>query len=110
MELSGGLFVESWKVIQQTRSQGKAARNQEENQKWVQTPAAQTRVQVQSTAGQPEGALSSGIVPARGSGLLRGHMPGSAGSRAAAQREGTRDVLKPLSALTSASCSSRLPL
>lgn len=45
-----------------------------------------------------------------GSGLLSGHMPGSAGSRAAAQREGTRDVLKPLSALTSAGWSSRLPL
>ena len=65
MELSGGLFAESWKVIHQTWSQGKAVRDQEENLKWVQTPAAQTQVQVQSTAGQPEAAMSSGIVPAR---------------------------------------------
>lgn len=87
MELSGGLFVESWQVIQQTERQGKAARGQGENQKRVQTPAAQTQVQAQSTAGQPGAALSNGTVPAPGSGLLSGHTPGSAGSSAAAQRE-----------------------
>ena len=51
-----------------------------------------------------------GTVPAPGSGLLRGHTPGGAGSSAAAQTEGTRDVLKPLSARTPAGWWSRLPL
>ena len=97
--------MESWKVIQ-----GKAARDQEENEKRGQTRAAQTQVQAQSMAGQPAAALPGGYCASPGSGLLRGHTPGGAGSRAAAQTEETRDVLKPLSALTPAGWSSRLPL
>lgn len=49
LELSRGLSVECWKVIQRTGTRGREARNQEEEQKWAQAPGAKVQVQVQST-------------------------------------------------------------
>lgn len=109
MELSEGCL---WKAAGDPadRAPGEGSqRSGRESEMGTDSSSSDTGAQLRQLASQ-EQHFSNGTVPAPGSGLLSGHTLWQCWFQCSCtEREGTRDVLKPLSALTSTGWSSRLP-